>query len=89
MAQENQDSKKRAAVGKMTGFIGVLCNLLLAGSKLVIGKLAASTSITADGLNNLSDAASSIVTLLGFKLAENIHTDMRDLNIWQVWLWLL
>lgn len=37
MAQENQDSKKRAAVGKMTGFIGVLCNLLLAGSKLVIG----------------------------------------------------
>ena len=54
----------------MTGFIGVLCNLLLAGSKLVIGKLAASTSITADGLNNLSDAASSIVTLLGFKLAE-------------------
>lgn len=70
MAQENQDSKKRAAVGKMTGFIGVLCNLLLAGSKLVIGKLAASTSITADGLNNLSDAASSIVTLLGFKLAE-------------------
>ena len=70
MAQENQDSKKRAAVGKMTGFIGVLCNLLLAGSKLVIGKLAASTSITADGLNNLSDAASSIVTSLGFKLAE-------------------
>ena len=70
MAQENQDSKKRAAVGKMTGFIGVLCNLLLAGSKLVIGKLAVSTSITADGLNNLSDAASSIVTLLGFKLAE-------------------
>lgn len=70
MAQENQDSKKRAAVGKMTGFIGVLCNLLLAGSKLVIGKLAASTSIIADGLNNLSDAASSIVTLLGFKLAE-------------------
>ena len=45
MAQENQDSKKRAAVGKMTGFIGVLCNLLLAGSKLVIGKLAASTTI--------------------------------------------
>ena len=52
MAQENQDSKKRAAVGKMTGFIGVLCNLLLAGSKLVIGKLAASTSITADGFHH-------------------------------------
>lgn len=68
--EEYQDSKKRAAIGKMTGFTGVLCNLLLAGSKLVIGKMAASTSITADGLNNLSDAASSIVTLFGFKLAE-------------------
>ena len=39
MAQENQDSKKRAAVGKMTGFIGVLCNLLLAGSKFLTARL--------------------------------------------------
>ena len=45
-------------------------NVCLAGSKLAVGKLAGSMSITADGLNNLSDAASSIVTLTGFKLAE-------------------
>ena len=47
-----------------------MCNVCLAGSKLAVGKLAGSMSITADGLNNLSDAASSIVTLTGFKLAE-------------------
>ena len=50
--------------------MGIVCNVSLAGSKLAVGKLAGSMSITADGLNNLSDAASSIVTLTGFKLAE-------------------
>lgn len=50
--------------------MGIVCNVCLAGSKLAVGKLAGSMSITADGLNNLSDAASSIVTLTGFKLAE-------------------
>ncbi len=68
--KEYSDAKKRAAIGKMAGLTGVLCNLLLSGSKLVVGSMAASTSILADGWNNLSDAASSIVTLVGFKLAE-------------------
>ena len=54
----------------MAGLTGVLCNLLLSVSKLVVGNMAASTSILADGWNNLSDAASSVVTLVGFKLAE-------------------
>ena len=65
-----QDSAKRAALGKLSGLVGIVCNVCLAGSKLAVGKLAGSMSITADGLNNLSDAASSIVTLTGFKLAE-------------------
>ena len=65
-----QDSAKRAALGKLSGLVGIVCNVGLAGSKLAVGKLAGSMSITADGLNNLSDAASSIVTLTGFKLAE-------------------
>ena len=65
-----QDSAKRAAIGKLSGLVGIVCNVGLAGSKLAVGKLAGSMSITADGLNNLSDAASSIVTLTGFKLAE-------------------
>ena len=65
-----QDSAKRATLGKLSGLVGIVCNVGLAGSKLAVGKLAGSMSITADGLNNLSDAASSIVTLTGFKLAE-------------------
>ena len=60
----------RAAVGKLSGIVGILCNLLLFAGKLTVGTLAASVSITADAMNNLSDATSSIVTLVGFKLAE-------------------
>ena len=65
-----EDSKVRSAVGRLSGFMGILCNILLCVGKLVIGTVAGSVSITADAMNNLSDAASSIVTLIGFKLAE-------------------
>ena len=65
-----EDPKKRAEMGKMSGLIGIACNFLLAGSKIAVGNFAGSTSIVADGLNNMSDAASSAVTLIGFKLAE-------------------
>ena len=70
MRQETDESKQRAAIGKRAGLIGLLCNFLLAGGKLAVGTLAASMAIFADGLNNLSDGASSLVTLLGFKLGE-------------------
>lgn len=62
--------KVRAAVGKLSGAVGIGCNLLLFGLKLLVGTLSGSVSITADAMNNLSDAASAIVTLIGFKLAE-------------------
>lgn len=60
----------RAAYGKMAGLVGIVCNLILFTSKIVVGTLAASISITADAVNNLSDASSSIISLVGFKLAE-------------------
>lgn len=62
--------KKRAAIGKISGCVGILCNFVLAISKIIIGTLSGSMSVTADGVNNLSDAGSSLVTLVGFKLAE-------------------
>ena len=62
--------KVRANVGKLSGFVGIVCNLLLFAGKLLIGTLSGSVSITADAMNNLSDATSSIVTLIGFRLAE-------------------
>lgn len=61
---------ERAAVGRLSGVVGVVCNLLLAGAKLLIGILSGSVAITADAMNNLSDATSSVVTFVGFKLAE-------------------
>ena len=60
----------RARIGKLSGDVGIICNCLLAAGKLIVGHMTSSMSITADGLNNLSDGASSVVTLLGFKLAE-------------------
>ena len=60
----------RSACGKMAGLVGIGCNLLLFLAKLLVGLLAGSVSITADAVNNLSDASGSIVTLVGFRLAE-------------------
>ena len=64
------DPQVRAAIGRLSGAVGLVCNLLLFGLKLGVGILSGSVSITADAMNNLSDSASSIVTLIGFKLAE-------------------
>ena len=61
----------RAAVGRLSGIVGIVCNILLFFGKIIIGTLSGSVSITADAMNNLSDAASSIVTLIGFKLSES------------------
>ena len=60
----------RAAAGRLSGIVGIVCNLLLFALKLAVGTISGSVSITADAMNNLSDASSSIVTLLGFHLAE-------------------
>ncbi len=60
----------RTAYGKLAGFVGIFCNFILFVAKILIGTLSGSVSITADAVNNLSDASSSVVSLLGFKLAE-------------------
>ena len=65
-----EDAKVRSAIGRLSGGVGIVCNLFLFVFKLLVGTLAASVSITADAMNNLSDATSSIVTLVGFKLSE-------------------
>ena len=59
----------RRAYGVLCGCVGVALNLLLFAGKLLAGILSRSIAITADAVNNLSDAGSSVVTLLGFKLA--------------------
>ena len=63
-------AQERAKIGRFSGLVGLLCNIFLFAGKLTMGIVSGSVSITADAMNNLSDASSSIVTLIGFKLAE-------------------
>ena len=65
-----RDPMARAKVGSLSGAVGIGANVLLFIGKLLSGIFTGSVSITADAMNNLSDASSSIVTLLGFKLAQ-------------------
>ncbi len=59
-----------SAIGKLAGFTGIVCNILLFIGKLVVGLVIGSISIIADAVNNLSDASSSLVMLVGFQLAQ-------------------
>ena len=70
-----QQASTRAKTGKLSGIVGIICNALLCALKLLIGMLSGSVSITADAMNNLSDATSSVVTLVGFRLAEKPADD--------------
>lgn len=65
-----EDPSVRSAYGKLAGLVGIICNVLLFAGKLLAGLISGSVSVMADAVNNLSDASSSVVTLLGFKLAE-------------------
>ena len=62
------DRTVRTAYGNLACIISVICNLLLLAGKETVFTLSGSVSITADGLNNLSDASSNLVSLVGFKL---------------------
>lgn len=62
-------SALRRAYGQLCGAVGIGLNLLLFAVKFFAGSVSGSIAITADAFNNLSDAGSSLVTLLGFRLA--------------------
>lgn len=63
------DPKVRESYGVLSGSVGIFCNLLLFAFKLLAGILTGAVSVMADAFNNLSDAGSSVVTLIGFKMA--------------------
>lgn len=63
------DPAVRERYGMLSGGVGIFLNLLLSAGKLLAGLLTGSIAVTADAFNNLSDAGSSVVTLVGFKLA--------------------
>lgn len=61
---------RHASIGTLAGVVGIVCNCLLFLAKLILGLVAGSVSIVADAVNNLSDASSSIITVLGFHMAQ-------------------
>lgn len=63
------DPKVRNAYGALAGGFGIVTNLLICIVKIIVGLISTSLSILADGINNLSDAGASILTLIGFKIA--------------------
>lgn len=64
-----QNQAVRTAYGSLTGIVGIICNAILFAVKLTIGIFINSVSVMADAFNNLSDAASSVVSFIGAKLA--------------------
>ena len=67
--QDTKDANVRTSVGKLSGIVGILNNLFLFVIKFVIGTIVHSVSIQADGVNNLTDAGSNIISILSFHLA--------------------
>ena len=64
-----KSAKVRTSYGLLASVVGIICNLILFGIKIVIGTLLNSIAVTADAFNNLSDATSSIIGFVGTKLA--------------------
>ena len=66
---DTKNAAVRTAYGNLASLVGMACNLLLCLGKLAAGTLFGSIAIMADALNNLSDASSNVVSLVGFRLA--------------------
>ncbi len=67
--QEVKSSKVRTSYGLLASVVGIICNIILFFTKLLIGLVLNSIAVTADAFNNLSDATSSIIGFVGTKLA--------------------
>ena len=73
--QQPEKPEVRQAYGKLCGKVGIVVNAILFLLKLVVGLLTGSVAVTADAINNLSDASTAIITLIGFKLSAKVADD--------------
>ena len=94
--EKNDQTKIREEYGVLCGVVGILFNVLLFAGKFLAGTISHSIAITADAVNNLSDASGSIVTLVGFWRASSwqaqsrirsIRLGMAGSSISQGWWW--
>jgi cation diffusion facilitator family transporter len=67
--ENTADPQVREAYGKLAGTVGIFSNTIVSALKIAVGLIFSSISIMADGLNNLADASSSLITLIGFRMA--------------------
>lgn len=67
--KDYKDQKVRSAYGYLCGIVGIVINIILFAGKFIAGFLSGSVAVTADAFNNLSDAGSSVISLIGFRLA--------------------
>ena len=74
-SEKTDDPAVRSRYGTLSGIVGILCNILLTAAKFIVGSVTGSIAITADAANNLSDAGSSAVTLVSFRLANKPADD--------------
>ncbi len=75
---ENVKSPKvRDSYGKLAGVVGIISNVILCAMKMLVGLISGSIAIVADAVNNLADASSSVITLVGFKLA-SMPEELRE-----------
>ena len=65
-----KDTKVRAKYGTLSSITGIIVNFILSIVKVIIGIIANSMSIISDGLNNITDAGSSVITMIGFKMSQ-------------------
>jgi len=64
-----ENPKVHLAIGRFAGIVGIITNAFLSFVKIIVGFISSSVAIVADGMNNLSDTMSSVITLLGFRMA--------------------
>lgn len=67
--KDKTESEIRESYGSLGGAVGIFCNIILSATKIIAGIISGSMSVVADGLNNLTDMGSSLITIIGFKLA--------------------
>lgn len=67
--EDIQNAKVRESYGNLTSIVGILCNIFLCIGKFIVAALVNSVSISADAINNLSDAGSSLISFISFKLS--------------------
>lgn len=73
--QQPENPEVRQAYGKLCGKVGIVVNAALFALKLSVGLLIGSVAVTADAINNLSDASTAVITLFGFKLSTKVADD--------------